>query len=146
MNDRIPVFCTLNCVVPDALAVKMSPLFVWLTIKAALFPIPPDIDSGAGVVALPINTLVSASAERLMFPVPLGVRVRSPFVVVPIVAADPPPRLSVVESIERVAAASIVASTPAVIVVRPAAESVVSEAAIVRESSPLSRVSPPVVV
>ena len=62
------------------------------------------------------------------------------FETVPIVAAAPPPRFSVVASIPRVAAASIVASTPAFIVVSPDAESVVSDAAIVRVLSPESRV------
>ena len=64
VNDSTPVFETVNCVVPDADAVRMSPEFVWLIISAAFPPIPPDIDSGAGVVADPIKTLVSASDDR----------------------------------------------------------------------------------
>ena len=112
-----------------------------MTIREALPPIPPDIESGEGVVALPIRTDESKSDERMMFPVPFGVRDRFPFVVVPIVASDPPPRFSVVESIERVEAASIVARFEAFIVVRPDAERVVSDAAIVSVLSPESRVS-----
>ena len=140
-NINSPVFATLNLVVPDALAARISPEFCWLTIRAALFPIPPDIERGAGVVAFPINTDELKSDERVRFPVPFGESVRSAFDVVPIVAAAPPPRFKVVESIERIAAASIVARLPALMVVRPDAESVVSLAAIVRVLFPESRVS-----
>ena len=45
-----PVFCTLNLVVPDALAERRSPLLVLFMIRAALFPIPPLIERGAGVL------------------------------------------------------------------------------------------------
>jgi len=55
-----PLFVTLNLVVPDEEAESMSPLFVWLTISVAFDPIPPDIESGAGVFETePILTPVS---------------------------------------------------------------------------------------
>lgn len=88
----------------------------------------------------PIKTPESASEERIVFPLPADVSVRLPFEVVARVAAAPPPRFNVVESIPRVAAASMVARTPALIVVSPDAERVVSEAAIVNVLSPESRV------
>jgi len=106
-----------NLVVPELLAANRSPLFVLLTIKEAFDPIPPDIESGAGVEALPTNTDELKSCERIRFPVPLAVRVRLSSLTVEIVAAAPPPILRVVESILRVAAASIVVSPVAVSVV-----------------------------
>ena len=108
--------------------------------KAAFAPIPPETESGAGVVAFPINTDESKSDERIVFPVPFANNVKLSSDRVEIVAAAPPPMLRVVESIANVAAASIVARTPAFIVVRPDAESVVSDAAIVRVLFPASSV------
>ena len=70
-------------------------------------------------------TPVSESEVSVISPVPFGVRVRLASVNVPIVASLPPPRLSRVESIPRVAAASIVARLPALIVVSAAAVRVV---------------------
>lgn len=135
------MFCILNIVVPEAEADIRSPEFVLLTIREAFDPIPPDTESGAGVLACePIRIPVSESDVRIVFPVPLGVRVRLSSEIVPMVACAPPPRLSVVESIPRVEAASIVARAPALIVVRPEALSVVSSAAIVRVLLPESRV------
>ena len=141
VNESTPVFETVNWVVPDDEAVSMSPLFVWLTISVAFDPIPPDIESGAGVVAPPIKTDVSESADKIMSPVPFGVRVRFEFDPVVIEAGDVPPRERVVESIERDAAASIVASEEALIVVRPLADRVVSELSIVKVLSPEFKVS-----
>lgn len=112
-----------------------------MNIAAAFPPIPPETERGAGVLAdVPMYIPVSESDERIVFPVPCEVRVRLSSEIVDIVAADPPPRFKVVESIPRVAAASIVASTPALIVVSPDADRVVSEAAIVRVLFPESRV------
>ena len=69
-----PVFAILKRATPDALAANISPLFVWLIIAAALPPIPPDTESGAGVlVLLPIYIPVSESDERTRSPVPDGV-------------------------------------------------------------------------
>ena len=121
-----------------------------MIITAAFAPIPPDTERGAWVlVDCPMRIPESESDESIVFPVPADVSVRLPFVVVAMVADAPPPRLSVVESIERVAEASIVVRFPAFIVVRPAAERVVSDAAIVRVLSPESSVSvftPPEVI
>jgi len=92
----VPSFCIVNCVVPEELAANISPLFVWLTIRAAFAPIPPDIDRGAGVFEDdPMLTPVSPSDVNVSSPVPLGVIVRFPFVVVCIVVSDPPPTLIV---------------------------------------------------
>ena len=90
---------------------------------------------------MPINTDESLSAERMVLPLPADVRVRLPFEVVAIAAAEPPPRFNVVESIPKVAAASIVVRTPALIVVKPAADKVVSDAANVKVLLPESRVN-----
>lgn len=110
-------------------------------IRALFPPIPPEIESGAGVFDEdPMLTPVSWSEVSVSSPVPLGVRVRESSLRVVIVAADPPPSVSVVESIEREGAASIVVSAPALIVVRPEATRVVSDAAMVRVLSPESRV------
>lgn len=133
-----PVFCTLNLVVPDEEAESISPLFVWLTMSEAFPPIPPDIDSGAGVVALPMNTEESKSELRIRFPVPLGASVRLSSLIVPIVDADPAPRLNDVALTPRVA--------DEVMVVRPEAVIVVSFAASVRVFDPESRVRAPVAV
>ena len=92
-------------------------------------------------VRFPADVMVFELLKNCTSPVPFGESVRSAFDVVPIVAAAPPPRFKVVESIERIAAASIVARLPALMVVRPDAESVVSLAAIVRVLFPESRVS-----
>ena len=52
-----PLLATVNLVTPAADAVRMSPLLVWLIIAAALPPMPPETESGAGVLALdPIRT------------------------------------------------------------------------------------------
>jgi hypothetical protein len=76
--------------------------------RAAFPPIPPLTDRGAGVLdRVPILTPVSESELRVISPVPFGVSVRFAFVSVPINALLPLPRLRVVESIPRVAAASI---------------------------------------
>ncbi len=84
----IPVFPTVNFVVPLALAAMMSPLFAWFTMRAPLFPIPPLIDSGAGVVALPTNTAELKSLERVVLPEPAEVKLKLPFV--PVVIVDEP--------------------------------------------------------
>jgi len=56
-KTRLPILLTVNNVVPDALAVKRSPEFFWLTINAAFPPIPPEIESGARVLLLaPMRT------------------------------------------------------------------------------------------
>lgn len=141
VKESTPVFETVNWVFPEDEAVRMSPLFVWLTIKVAFDPIPPDIERGAGVVALPTKTDVSKSDDKTMFPDPFGVRVRFELFPVVMEAGLFPPRVRVVESIERLAAASIVASEAALIVVKPAAESVVSDESIVKVLSPEFRVN-----
>jgi hypothetical protein len=121
-----------------------------LTIKLEFAPIPPEIERGAGVFDdVPMLTPVSESDVSVSSPVPLGVRVRESSDRVVIVAADPPPSVRVVESIEREAAASMVVSTPAVMVVRPLAVRVVSDAPMVRVLLPESRVrvfAPPDVI
>src|SRR2546429_604237 len=67
----------VNLVAPEALAVKRFPELVWLTISAALPPMPPEIDRGARVlVDDPIKTPELASEVRTVLPEPLGVRVR----------------------------------------------------------------------
>ena len=72
-----PVFATLNLVVPDALAAMISPAFVWFTMNAPLEPIPPETESGAGVLAAdPTNTPELKSDVRTVLPEPFGVRVR----------------------------------------------------------------------
>ena len=94
-----------------------------------MFPIPPETERGAIVFDdEPINTPELKSELRMVFPVPCAVSVRLSSLTVEIVAAAPPPMLSVVESIESVAATSIVARLPAFIVVRPVAVRVVSDA------------------
>src|SRR6266480_4073585 len=48
-------------------------------IAAALLPMPPETDSGAGVLLLePIKTPELKSEERIVFPEPAGVNVRFP--------------------------------------------------------------------
>lgn len=60
-------------VVPEALAAIRSAELLLLTISEALDPIPPDIDSGAGVFdEEPMSTAVSKSDESIRFPVPFG--------------------------------------------------------------------------
>lgn len=139
-EEATPSFVILNFVTPLEEAARRSPLLVLLTIREALLPIPPDIERGDGVVALPTNTDESESDERIRFPVPFGVRVRLSSPTVVIAAAELPPNVRVVESIERVGEASIVVSAPAVIVVRPVAERIVSDESIVRVLFPLSSV------
>ena len=51
-----PAVVTWNLVVPDAEASMRSPELVLLIINAPLLPMPPEIESGAGVVALPTKT------------------------------------------------------------------------------------------
>jgi len=46
----VPSLPIVNLVAPLALAVKMSPLFFWLIIAAALTPMPPETESGAIVL------------------------------------------------------------------------------------------------
>ena len=140
VDDSIPVLPMVNCVTPDAEAVNRSPELILLTMSEALLPIPPDIDRGAGVVAEPTNTEESASDDSIKLPVPLGDSVKLSSDSVPIVAALPAPRFRVVADIPRVEADVIVARFAAVIVVRPEAARVVSEAAIVNVSSPESSV------
>ena len=86
---------------------------------------------------------VSASVPIVRSPVPLGWSVRFALLVVPRVAAAPPPRLRRVESIPSVLAASIEFRFPAVRVVRPDALIVVSSAAIVIVLEALSSVRAP---
>jgi hypothetical protein len=129
----------VNLFVPEAEAEIRSPLLSWLTINAAFAPIPPDIDSGAGVLAAVPTLRPDWNVEVIIvLPDPFGVIVRSSFEIVEIVAAAPAPRLRVVALIPRVAALVIVA--------RPEAVRVVSDAAIVRVLLPESRVKPLVVV
>jgi hypothetical protein len=83
---RLPLLATVNLVAPLALAVKILPELVWLIIAAALLPIPPETDSGAGVLAdEPILTPELKSDVRMVLPEPAGVNVRSVFVPVVIV-------------------------------------------------------------
>lgn len=100
------------------------------------------MDSGAGVLAdVPMFTPESKSDDSIVSPEPAAVSVREPLVVVDIVASAPPPRLRRVESIDRVAAASID--------VRPVAESAVSDGSIVNVLLPELRVrvlAPPDVI
>ena len=73
----LPRLFTVKSVVPDALAVMRSPLFFWFTIKAALLPIPPEIESGARVLVLePIRTAELKSEVRTVLPEPFGVSVK----------------------------------------------------------------------
>lgn len=117
VDVSIPVAPTVNCVTPEELAANISPEFVLFTISEAFDPIPPDIERGAGVEAEPTSTDVSESEASTMLPVPLGASVRLLFVVVPIVAGEPAPRLRVVDEIPSVVAEVIVARFAAVIVV-----------------------------
>ena len=76
-NTSSPVLATLNLVVPEELAAIKSPAFVLFTISDALLPMPPLIDSGAGVLVLdPMFTPLSKSEVNVNSPVPFGVRVR----------------------------------------------------------------------
>ena len=140
VDESIPVLPMVNLVTPLAEAVNRSPELILLTMSEALLPIPPDIDRGAGVVAEPTNTEESASDVSIKLPVPLGASVKLSFDSVPIVAALPAPRFRVVADIPRVAADVIVARFPAVIVVRPEAARVVSDASSVSMLSPELRV------
>jgi hypothetical protein len=136
------LFWSLKRVAPDEDAAIKSPELILLTTSDAFDPIPPEIESGAGVfVDAPMFTPVSESEVSVVSPDPRDVRVSDPFDVVAIVESAPPPRLSVVESMDSVAAASIVVRFAALTVVRPDAERVVSLAAIVSVLSPESRVS-----
>jgi hypothetical protein len=112
------------------------------------FPVRVRVDPLMVVVPVPfpIATSPVLLVARLRSPVPFGMILKLSLPIVPIVAAESPPRLRVVESIARVAAASMVASTPAVIVVSPLAVRLVSEAAIVNVLLPESRLRPLVVV
>ena len=115
-KESSPVLATRNLVVPEALAAKISPLLSWLTINEALEPIPPETESGARVLAaLPTKTPVSESEVKTKLPVPFGVRVKLSSEIVPIVAAEPAPRLREVVEIPSVAAVVIEARFAAVI-------------------------------
>ena len=75
-----PLLLTVNFVTPEALAVIKSPLFTLFTLNAALFPIPPETERTAGVfVLLPTYAPELASVLIIVFPVPVGVKVRDPF-------------------------------------------------------------------
>ena len=66
-----------NLVAPDADAAKISPEFFWLTISAALLPMPPETESGAMVFVLdPTKTPELKSDVRTVLPEPFGVKVR----------------------------------------------------------------------
>jgi hypothetical protein len=106
-------------------------------IKPALEPVPPDIESGAGVVALPMKTELSESELRITFPLPLGASVKLSSLTVPIVTLAPPPKLKAVAEIASVAAE--------LILVKPVALSMVSEFAIVKTFDPESITMSPVV-
>ncbi len=86
------------------------------------------------MAAVPMLTPVLKSEVRVNSPVPLGVIVRLSSDSVPIVAAEPAPRLKVVALTPRVAAE--------VSVVSPVAESVVSDESRVSVLEPELRVSP----
>jgi hypothetical protein len=129
-----PVFWILNLVVPEEEAVKISPALVLLTIREALEPIPPLMERGAGVEALPTKTLVSASLVKRRLPEPLGERDKLSSETVEIVAAEPAPKEREVAEIPREAAE--------VMVVKPVAERVVSEESKVKILLPLLRVKP----
>ena len=82
-----------------------------------MLPIPPLIDSGAGVVAFPMNTAELKSDDRVVFPLPAAVNVKFPLPVVAKAADAVFPKLSVVAEIPRVAAEVMVARLLAVNVV-----------------------------
>src|SRR5579872_3225503 len=64
----------VNFVLPAEDAVKISPELVWLMIAAALPPMPPETESGAGVLVLePIRTPDWNVEARTVLPEPLGV-------------------------------------------------------------------------
>jgi hypothetical protein len=88
----------VNLVIPEEEAAIRLPLLVLFTINAALFPIPPDTDNGAGVVAFPTNTLLLKSDDNVRFPEPAAVNVRllAPAPDVVIVPAPPFPIVAVV--------------------------------------------------
>ena len=91
-----------------------------MTMSAPLLPIPPLIAKGEGVeLAEPIATPCWEVDDNSSWPEPLGVMVRLLLPVVPRVAGEPLPRLSVVAEIPRVEAEVIVAKEEAVRVVVP---------------------------
>jgi len=93
---RFPLLLTVNLVVPEEEAVRRSPEFVWLTIREAFAPIPPETDRGAGVlVEEPMSTPLLKSEVRMVFPEPLGVTVRLLFAVVVMSGEAPPVRVKV---------------------------------------------------
>ena len=122
---------------PLADAANKLPLFILLTIKEALLPIPPEIERAAGVVALPIKTDELKSDAKIIFPFPFGCNVKLSSEIVPIVALDPAPRFKVVADSPRVA--------DVVKVVSPEAVRVVSLEPKNTEFDPASRIMSPVV-
>ncbi len=73
-NLIVPLLPIANLVTPLEEAAKISPELVWFTIAAALLPMPPETESGAGVFADdPIKTPESKSDERTVLPEPFGV-------------------------------------------------------------------------
>ena len=112
--------------------------------SAPLFPIPPLIDNGAGVVAFPTKTDELKSLDKVRFPCPAAVIVKLPFVVVANVASDPLPIFRVVADIPKVFAEVIVANPESDKVVAPDKVSVEPDVTVFPESErfpvPKSRV------
>lgn len=92
-SDSKPVFDRTNFVLPDAEAANISPLLSWFRTSAALLPIPPEIERGAGVVALPTKTEELKSDEIVVLPLPAEPSVRLPFDVVVMDELPPLPTL-----------------------------------------------------
>jgi len=109
-------------VVPEAEAERISPELVWLRIRTAFDPIPPETDRGAGVrvASAPMFTPESKSETKTSSPVPLAESVRLSFDAVVRIDAPPlpnvtvpaaPPRLRVVAAPKALMVVAVVLNT-----------------------------------
>lgn len=119
---KVPLFAIVNSVVPLLLAVNRSPLLRLFTLSAALLPIPPLTDNTAGVLLLfPTYTPLTGVEVRIVFPVPLGVRVRLLLFPVVIVPAFANPRdvavTLMVSSVETELTAPLLITIPLIVLV-----------------------------
>jgi hypothetical protein len=87
---RDPALVRVSFVVPEEEAVRILPELVWLRIKAALLPIPPETDRGAKVLEEePTKSPCWKLEFTIVFPDPAGVRSRLLFPLVTIAGLVP---------------------------------------------------------
>ena len=122
------MFLIVNFGTPPVEAVKISPVGELLSTTKAANGVLPETDATARVLIVDLMSTPAKGVAAFIptLPVPFGAMLRFAFVVVPIVALDPLPRLSCVAETPSVAAEVIVAREEDVIVVKLLAVRVVT--------------------